>query len=51
MDTPAWPEAFTKFGLQDPLEPARAAPRMREALAKAAPHMDVRAPDLAESIS
>ncbi|WP_291841464.1 alpha/beta hydrolase [Maricaulis sp.] len=48
MDTPAWPEAFTKFGLQDPLEPARAAPRMRDALSKAAPHMDVRPPDLAE---
>ncbi|OLF71882.1 hypothetical protein AWH62_12155 [Maricaulis sp. W15] len=48
MDAPAWPEALTKFGLQDPLEPARAAPRMREALRNAAPHMDVRAPDLAE---
>lgn len=48
MDTPNWPEAFTRFGLQDPLEPARAAPRMREALLAATPHMDVRPPDLAE---
>ncbi|WP_417487455.1 alpha/beta hydrolase [Maricaulis sp.] len=48
MDTPAWPEALTKFGLPDPLEPARAAPRMRETLSNAAPHMDVRPPEVAE---
>jgi len=48
METPAWPEAFAKFGMPDPLEPARAAPRMREALLKASPHMDVRPPELAE---
>ncbi len=48
MDTPDWPEALTKFGLHDPLEPARAAPRMRETLSNAAPHMDVRPPEVAE---
>ena len=48
METPTWPEALTKFGMPDPLEPARAAPRMREALRNATPHMDVRPPDLAE---
>ena len=48
METPTWPEALTKFGMPDPLEPARAAPRMREALRNATPHMDVRPPELAE---
>ena len=48
METPSWPEALTKFGMPDPLEPARAAPRMREALRNATPHMDVRPPELAE---
>jgi acetyl esterase/lipase len=48
METPSWPEALTKFGMPDPLEPARAAPRMREVLRNATPHMDVRPPELAE---
>ena len=47
MDTTQWPEALVKFGIEDPFEPARTAPRMRQALRNATPHMDVKAPDLA----
>lgn len=46
MDTTRWPSALTKFGIDDPFDPARAAPRMREALRNAAPHMDVTPPAL-----
>ena len=46
MDTTQWPEALVKFGIEDPFEPARTAPRMRQALRNATPHMDVKAPDL-----
>lgn len=46
MDTTQWPEALVKFGIEDPFEPARTAPHMRQALRNATPHMDVKAPDL-----
>lgn len=46
MDTTQWPEALVKFGIEDPFEPARTAPHMRQALLTATPHMDVKAPDL-----
>lgn len=44
METTHWPEALTKFGIEDPLEPAKAAPRMRRSLRQAAPFLDTAAP-------
>lgn len=44
MDTTAWPQALTKFGLDDPFEPARAAPGLRKSLRDAIPFMDVKPP-------
>ncbi|WP_138514072.1 alpha/beta hydrolase [Maricaulis alexandrii] len=41
-----WPSTLAKFGLDDPFEPARAAPRMRKALRDATPYMDVKPPAL-----
>ncbi len=41
-----WPTTLSKFGLDDPFEPARAAPRMRKALRDATPFMDVKPPAL-----
>lgn len=46
METNHWPEALTKFGIEDPLEPAKAAPRMRKSLRQAAPFLDAVAPPL-----
>ena len=46
MDSPIWPEALVKFGIEDPFEPARAAPGMRQGLRDAIVYMDVRPPDI-----
>ena len=46
METKNWPEALTRFGIEDPLEPAKAAPRMRKSLRQAAPFLDSAAPPL-----
>jgi len=46
METKNWPEALTRFGIEDPLEPAKAAPRMRKTLRQAAPFLDSAAPPL-----
>ena len=49
MDTTPWGQALAKFGLDDPLEPAKAAPRLRTSLAQAAPLMDSTPPPLQET--
>ncbi|WP_300544731.1 alpha/beta hydrolase [Maricaulis sp.] len=46
MDTTGWPQTLSRFGIDDPFEPARAAPRMRKALRDATPFMDVKPPAL-----
>ena len=48
MDTSPWPEALTRFGIDDPLEPEKAAPRLRKSLRQAAPYLDSTPPPLAE---
>lgn len=46
MENSPWGQALSKFGFEDPLEPARAAPRLRESLRQAAPLMDAVPPPL-----
>ncbi len=48
METTPWAEALAKYKMPDPLDPARTAPGMRDALRRAAPHLDSKAPPLAE---
>lgn len=48
MDITPWGQALAKFGLDDPLEPASAAPRLRQSLRQAAPLMDSTPPPLDE---
>ncbi|WP_300528487.1 alpha/beta hydrolase [Maricaulis sp.] len=48
METTPWAEALAKYKLPDPLDPAHTAPGMRDALRRAAPHLDAKAPPLEE---
>lgn len=47
-NTTPWGQALAKFGMDDPLEPAKAAPRLRRSLRQAVPAMEATPPPLAE---